>query len=182
MFWNHSKQHSSKTLKCKPPVLLLFWNHSKQHSSKTCKHELTLFNSSFGTIRNSTALKLVSYSFFLFACFGTIRNSTALKRSSEVMYISQGFGTIRNSTALKHSSATLISVICFGTIRNSTALKPRGPIFLTKSRNRAICLSQTSVSNSSIMLVLLYLKNLDFSTFLNNLKTYSCNFFLQIFC
>lgn len=72
--------------------------------------------------------------------------------------------------------------ICFGTIRNSTALKPRGPIFLTKSRNRAICLSQTSVSNSSIMLVLLYLKNLDFSTFLNNLKTYSCNFFLQIFC
>ena len=33
---------------------------------------------------------------------------------------------------------------CFGTIRNSTALKPRRRIFLTKFRNRAIRLSQTS--------------------------------------
>ena len=32
----------------------------------------------------------------------------------------------------------------FGTIRNSTALKPRRRIFLTKFRNRAIRLSQTS--------------------------------------
>lgn len=88
----------------------------------------------------------------------------------------------QSAPALDWSNWNIFSVTSFGTIRNSTALKPRGPIFLTKSRNRAICLSQTSVSNSSIMLVLLYLKNLDFSTFLNNLKTYSCNFFLQIFC
>ena len=32
----------------------------------------------------------------------------------------------------------------FGTIRNNTALKPRRKIFLTKFRNRAIHLSQTS--------------------------------------
>ena len=32
----------------------------------------------------------------------------------------------------------------FGTIRNNTALKPRRKIFLTKFRNRAIRLSQTS--------------------------------------
>ena len=115
-------------------------------------------------------------------CFGTIRNSTALKQLEVTVIIINSFGTIRNSTALKQAQPLKYEWTCFGTIRNSTALKPRGPIFLTKSRNRAICLSQTSVSNSSIMLVLLYLKNLDFSTFLNNLKTYSCNFFLQIFC
>ena len=114
--------------------------------------------------------------------FGTIRNSTALKLKLKPVLPSAGFGTIRNSTALTHIAVGNQVKVSFGTIRNSTALKPRGPIFLTKSRNRAICLSQTSVSNSSIMLVLLYLKNLDFSTFLNNLKTYSCNFFLQIFC
>ena len=32
----------------------------------------------------------------------------------------------------------------FGTIRNNTALKPRRKFFLTKFRNRAIRLSQTS--------------------------------------
>ena len=136
----------------------------------------------FGTIRNSTALKQLCSSLGMNSSFGTIRNSTALKRVNCFPYISTSFGTIRNSTALKQELRTLALIYSFGTIRNSTALKPRGPIFLTKSRNRAICLSQTSVSNSSIMLVLLYLKNLDFSTFLNNLKTYSCNFFLQIFC
>lgn len=39
----------------------------------------------------------------------------------------------------------------FGTIRNNTALKPRGPFFLTKFRNRAICLSLTSAPNNSIL-------------------------------
>ena len=136
----------------------------------------------FGTIRNSTALKQWRYLSRSTNGFGTIRNSTALKRVEPASIAKQSFGTIRNSTALKLALSASLKFSGFGTIRNSTALKPRGPIFLTKSRNRAICLSQTSVSNSSIMLVLLYLKNLDFSTFLNNLKTYSCNFFLQIFC
>ena len=35
MFWNHSKQHSSKTLNLTKLMERLFWNHSKQHSSKT---------------------------------------------------------------------------------------------------------------------------------------------------
>ena len=34
-FWNHSKQHSSKTLSLELILLVRFWNHSKQHSSKT---------------------------------------------------------------------------------------------------------------------------------------------------
>ena len=35
LFWNHSKQHSSKTAKLKVLKDAEFWNHSKQHSSKT---------------------------------------------------------------------------------------------------------------------------------------------------
>ncbi|EGP66209.1 conserved domain protein [Streptococcus sp. oral taxon 056 str. F0418] len=34
-FWNHSKQHSSKTTLVPPIAISRFWNHSKQHSSKT---------------------------------------------------------------------------------------------------------------------------------------------------
>ena len=34
-FWNHSKQHSSKTKSRVESQLKSFWNHSKQHSSKT---------------------------------------------------------------------------------------------------------------------------------------------------
>ncbi|EFM34567.1 hypothetical protein HMPREF9189_1866 [Streptococcus sp. oral taxon 071 str. 73H25AP] len=34
-FWNHSKQHSSKTYTTLTPLVSEFWNHSKQHSSKT---------------------------------------------------------------------------------------------------------------------------------------------------
>ncbi|HEM3944237.1 TPA: hypothetical protein U1V37_002027 [Streptococcus suis] len=59
-----------------------------------------------------------------------------------------GFETIRNSTALKREYRYTSLVYCFETIRNSTALKPRRLFFVTKSRNRAIRLSQTSVSNS----------------------------------
>ncbi|HEM5649770.1 TPA: hypothetical protein U1720_001970 [Streptococcus suis] len=58
------------------------------------------------------------------------------------------FETIRNSTALKHRTELFEYGLCFETIRNSTALKPRRLFFVTKSRNRAIRLSQTSVSNS----------------------------------
>ena len=54
------------------------------------------------------------------------------------------FGTIRNNTALKQSKYIWCISLCFGTIRNNTALKPRRKIFLTKFRNRAIRLSQTS--------------------------------------
>ena len=56
----------------------------------------------------------------------------------------RSFGTIRNSTALKHHWQLRTKGNRFGTIRNSTALKPRRRIFLTKFRNRAIRLSQTS--------------------------------------
>ena len=71
-------------------------------------------------------------------CFGTIRNSTALKLITHIFLIIHSFGTIRNSTALKLVSHCLSSLKSFGTIRNSTALKPRGPIFVSKFRNRAI--------------------------------------------
>ena len=181
MFWNHSKQHSSKThfrvfIHCS-----VFWNHSKQHSSKTNSSAWRSTSKFWNHSKQHSSKTPINFVVFN-CCFGTIRNSTALKQTYIKRLQAEGFGTIRNSTALKRVLPKPTLSGRFGTIRNSTALKPRGPIFLTKSRNRAICLSQTSVSNSSIMLVLLYLKNLDFSTFLNNLKTYSCNFFLQIFC
>ena len=70
--------------------------------------------------------------------FGTIRNSTALKQSALGSRCRSSFGTIRNSTALKHTLHIHFNVGSFGTIRNSTALKPRGPIFVSKFRNRAI--------------------------------------------
>ena len=34
-FWDHSKQHSSKTTFRDSATDLMFWDHSKQHSSKT---------------------------------------------------------------------------------------------------------------------------------------------------
>ena len=153
-FWNHSKQHSSKTSKPYFQLNGVFWNHSKQHSSKT---------------RHSSC--------YNFLCFGTIRNSTALKHIPMCPTPHLCFGTIRNSTALKRFPFPPHYWSCFGTIRNSTALKPRGLFFLTKFRNRAICLSQTSASNSSFMLALLYLKSLVISMFLSIHIIYSCNFF-----
>ena len=43
----------------------------------------------------------------------------------------------------------------FGTIRNNTALKPRRKIFLTKFRNRAIRLSQTSARQVPIVTLII---------------------------
>lgn len=43
----------------------------------------------------------------------------------------------------------------FGTIRNNTALKPRRKIFLTKFRNRAIRLSQTSARQAPIVTLII---------------------------
>lgn len=132
-------------------------------------------------------LVIVFLIFLFITCFFQLA-LISFQKLCELFFHFRGISPSSCLIALKNVSRTsmvafnLTTCPSFGTIRNSTALKPRGPIFLTKSRNRAICLSQTSVSNSSIMLVLLYLKKLDFSTFLNNLKTYSCNFFLQIFC
>ena len=83
--------------------------------------------------------------------FGTIRNNTALKLLSARVTLESGFGTIRNNTALKQFFVVSMPEICFGTIRNNTALKPRGPFFFTKFRNRAICLSLTSAPNNSIL-------------------------------
>ena len=106
----------------------MFWNHSKQHSSKT-KRTITHYTDGFGTIRNNTALK----------------------QPPVCKYHLQCFGTIRNNTALKLKNLLEAPIVGFGTIRNNTALKPRGPFFLTKFRNRAICLSLTSAPNNSIL-------------------------------
>ncbi|MDT9560641.1 hypothetical protein NNC88_03935 [Streptococcus mutans] len=65
----------------------------------------------------------------------------ALKHVPPLRIICADFGTIRNNTALKQTSTRILSPVCFGTIRNNTALKPRGPIFVTTFRNRAIHLS-----------------------------------------
>ena len=62
-----------------------------------------------------------------------------------------GFGTIRNNTALKLNLIHAHFRASFGTIRNNTALKPRRKIFLTKFRNRAIRLSQTSARQIPIV-------------------------------
>ena len=60
----------------------MFWNHSKQHSSKT-RYEYTLIFSSFGTIRNNTALKHLRGIKDIITGFGTIRNNTALKHDDD---------------------------------------------------------------------------------------------------
>ena len=65
------------------------------------------------------------------------------------------FGTIRNNTALKRIQSLLKIMACFGTIRNNTALKPRRKIFLTKFRNRAIRLSQTSARQAPIVTLII---------------------------
>ena len=58
----------------------MFWDHSKQHSSKTLRAIHTSLYS-FGTIRNNTALKLYKLRKKRRGGFGTIRNNTALKHS-----------------------------------------------------------------------------------------------------
>ena len=87
--------------------------------------------------------------------FGTIRNNTALKLIPMHHFINQSFGTIRNNTALKLASGTSFLIIRFGTIRNNTALKPRRKIFLTKFRNRAIRPSQTSARQVPIVTLII---------------------------
>ena len=67
------------------------------------------------------------------------------------------FETIRNNTALKPLIYHVRIHERFETIRNNTALKPRRLFFVSKSRNRAIRLSQTSVSNSFYYLYCMYL-------------------------
>ena len=110
---------------------------------------------SFGTIRNNTALKqLLKYGKGS-DCFGTIRNNTALKQENVLENYEHCFGTIRNNTALKLLTYDNSSVCCFGTIRNNTALKPRRKIFLTKFRNRAIRLSQTSARQAPIVTLII---------------------------
>lgn len=52
-------------------------------------------------------------------------------------------------------AAAYIGTDCFGTIRNNTALKPRKKFFLTKFRNRAIRLSQTSARQVPIVTLII---------------------------
>ena len=89
--------------------------------------------------------------------FETIRNNTALKQQALWNWEIQSFETIRNNTALKQQLAHIPNQLGFETIRNNTALKPRILFFVSKSRNRAIRLSQTSVSNSFYYLYCMYL-------------------------
>ena len=80
---------------------------------------------SFGTIRNNTALKLREWYNSHWRGFGTIRNNTALKLKIQPFQNWRSFGTIRNNTALKLDMILRIRCISFGTIRNNTALKHR---------------------------------------------------------
>ena len=82
----------------------MFWNHSKQHSSKTSSSSRSSLTC-FGTIRNNTALKQKEEYAFYLKGFGTIRNNTALKQKEEYAFYLKGFGTIRNNTALKLQAA-----------------------------------------------------------------------------
>ena len=89
----------------------MFWNHSKQHSSKTDNH-LSQYNVCFGTIRNNTALKRLIAIMKSDFCFGTIRNNTALKLVARFVEYAICFGTIRNNTALKlHTGLLVIFVV-----------------------------------------------------------------------
>ena len=109
----------------------------------------------FGTIRNNTALKHILQNPHDMASFGTIRNNTALKPTSWYGCGIACFGTIRNNTALKPKEVNVTSCDSFGTIRNNTALKPRRKIFLTKFRNRAIRPSQTSARQVPILTLII---------------------------
>ncbi len=109
----------------------------------------------FGTIRNNTALKLDLLEEGGDSGFGTIRNNTALKLITYQAIVETCFGTIRNNTALKRTVCPNSICLCFGTIRNNTALKPRRKIFLTKFRNRAIRLSQTSARRAPIVTLII---------------------------
>ena len=110
---------------------------------------------SFGTIRNNTALKHIFWGVENEGGFGTIRNNTALKQLVKYCLKFKSFGTIRNNTALKLISVPKSFIFRFGTIRNNTALKPRRKIFLTKFRNRAIRLSQTSARQVPIVTLII---------------------------
>ena len=90
-----------------------------------------------------------------FSSFGTIRNNTALKHHYTPILDNACFGTIRNNTALKLVKCINCTNSCFGTIRNNTALKPRRKIFLTKFCNRAICPSQTSARQVPIVTLII---------------------------
>ena len=109
----------------------------------------------FGTIRNNTALKPLTVGLVLTQRFGTIRNNTALKLRTSSAPLIFCFGTIRNNTALKPICYNKSRKEGFGTIRNNTALKPRRKIFLTKFRNRAIRLSQTSARQAPIVTLII---------------------------
>ena len=122
-FWNHSKQHSSKTVLLKLWLDLLFWNHSKQHSSKTA-FSIAGNRRGFGTIRNNIALKHKGGAMYGNLGFGTIRNNIALKPIASSVCIDVSFGTIRNNIALKQKHDGVYMWRCFGTIRNNIALKP----------------------------------------------------------
>ncbi len=111
----------------------------------------------FETIRNNTALKRRVCRLYCCGCFETIRNNTALKLATSFETLTLRFETIRNNTALKHDKLNTGVYGRFETIRNNTALKPRRLFFVSKSRNRAIRLSQTSVSNSFYYLYCMYL-------------------------
>ena len=80
----------------------MFWNHSKQHSSKTVQINVKRYGG-FGTIRNNTALKRLILQMIYLTRFGTIRNNTALKLIISCSLIKLRFGTIRNNTALKRN-------------------------------------------------------------------------------
>ena len=115
LFWDHSKQHSSKTISSGSTVVFQFWDHSKQHSSKT------------GPKRT-----------YLDDTFWDHSKQHSSKTKSLTDLDSVSFGTIRNNTALKQGDGRMNKQECFGTIRNNTALKPRRIIFLSKFCNRAI--------------------------------------------
>ena len=116
---------------------------------------MTRYKRGFGTIRNNTALKRRDCYSKLLRSFGTIRNNTALKLYKHNRNVYGCFGTIRNNTALKLTKTNKIKNHRFGTIRNNTALKPRRKIFLTKFRNRAIRLSQTSARQAPIVTLII---------------------------
>ena len=89
----------------------MFWNHSKQHSSKTSANSSACLRR-FGTIRNNTALKRIYFNITFIFGFGTIRNNTALKHQYHQSAHASRFGTIRNNTALKPRRKIFLTKFC----------------------------------------------------------------------
>ena len=100
-------------------ILEPFWNHSKQHSSKT-EIDKNIICPSFGTIRNNIALKRYFLNGYSSQRFGTIRNNIALKPRRKIFFTKFRNRAIRPSqTSARQVPIVTLIIPYFQGSRNS---------------------------------------------------------------